>query len=414
MARSKLIAILCLVIAACAPSGITNNRYLVPDYPERIGDEDIPILPVVDGLVVVPASIDGVTGFRMLVDTGAQATALFAGPRVSALDLETNGSVTVSGTGGGGAPASFSAPVDVAIGSALYRGMTPLVFDWQDLPFFPSKQAVFMDGVTGLDLYTRFILDVEPAAGRLRLHPPGADLTSLPSGAVTLPMTIRNGSLYVAAEVVLQPGAEPVTVDLHLDTGDTGALTLIEGRQPGFLPSEDAVTIASSGVGGMATAQVERGSRLRLGDIALSNVPLAFVPEPEPSMGADGRLGAAVLNRFRYVIDHGRQQLTLVPGEQSLRPFPEQASVEMGLAAIGDAFDRLAVLGTTPGGAADRAGFHAGDIIVSIDSRPASDIARIGVDAALADKRPGDEIVICREGDDPAPDACTTIELTAR
>lgn len=405
-----------LTLAACTPSAISNNRSIEPSYSETIGQEGTEILPVVDGYTIITGSINGRDGFRIMFDTGAQATALFDGPRIGALDLETSGRVSVSGTGdGGGVNGAFAEPLDFMLAGATYEGFTPIVFQWEELPFFPTEAAVFMDAITGHDVYTRFIVDVDHGARSFRLHPFGSPLSDLPEDAVTLPLGVRNGALYVDGRVQMEDGAPPVALEFLIDSGDIGSITLAESSHPSFTPSSDAIDIQSAGISGLSSSKFQRIGAFEIGDFRLENAGVNFKTEPDPSMSADGgRIGAEILNRFRYIIDYDRRELTLVPNKASTAPFPTEAAAEMRLAAIGADLDRLIVVGVQPGGVAERAGLKAGDVIVSIDATPAAEIVPMGVRSMLSGRTEGDTAVFCREGDDPSAGDCARVELVQR
>jgi hypothetical protein len=267
---------------------------------------------------------------------------------------------------------------------------------------------VFWDGVIGYDLYSRVAVDVDPTARTVRLHPPGSGFADIASGATRVPLTVEGTESFVRASIRPHPGSPAVPVKLHVDTGKRDSISLITGRHPEFSPADTAQTTTSIGISGTTRNRIGRIASLALEGLELEDVKVSYV---EASSGAftndaDGRIGAGLLSRFRYIVDYAGGQLILVPNETSLRDRGRLPRTGLGLFAIGEQLDELVVVRAES--AAEAAGVRPGDIVVSIDGIDAAALARGQWPDLLRDKQVGDRLTVCLK---TQPD-CREIVLT--
>lgn len=397
-----------ILVAGCGPRQFTSNLRAETTYPPAVAATAIPILPVTD-LTIVSASINGTPGFRFLIDTGAAATALFETPRTSALNLTTNGTFKVGGAGDGRtAQASFAEPLTLRIGEAEIIGIEPLFFTVDATPLFPSKETAFIDGVIGYDLMTRFAIDVDPDAGVVRLLARD-DLETLDgdSGYRQTPIQKRGRLIYAKAMISVLPGSLPFEADLVVDSGARTHLLLIGGTHPSIEPPAGARSNSGIGIAGIESHLRGKVSSLAFGSVDFENIPATFSSSKVTGSGRHGLLGNLVLNRFRHVVDLEGGRLLLKPASKANQP--AQINRFVGLAAIGDDFDKFVVLIAPEH--VEAAGIKRGDIIVSIAGFPAFDLAR---DKSLLSEilsgGAGETIEVCLEA--PAPD-CRKVMLEA-
>lgn len=415
----------CWLLAACTPSALQNNQTAPTVIASGLADQVLPILPVSDELTTVRVRLQGAGDYRFVLDTGATTTAVFGNPRIDALGLSLSGDFPVSGVGGGAeARASFASPVDVAVGGVEIQGMTPVYLNWRHLPFFHAEDAVFWDGVLGYDLYSRVAVEVDPAARTVRLHPAGTDFfasaaagtaagatagAAADAAAVRVPLQVEGAESFVQALVQVSPDGPPVPVKLHVDTGKRDALSLIAGRHPGIAAPAGATVATRVGLSGETRNPVARIAAMELVGLRLTGVKTSFVASDTGAFthGADGRIGAALLNRFRYIVDYPGRQLVLVPMASTFESDPPRPSAGLGLFAIGADLDELVVVRAEA--PAQAAGLKPGDIVVSIDAVPAPELSRGRWPALLDEKQTGDRLVVCLRPDSGAD--CREIEL---
>ncbi len=279
------------------------------------------VLPVerASNVFFARTTINGQGPFWLTVDTGATLTVLDPAT-VDALGLATRPSDTRPDVGVGAAATT----VAMSDGASIRVASLP--------PFQPSPLYVIgvrdaeqalghrIDGVLGHDFLQSFVVELDYAVGRVTLHRPEVQLPQ----RVT-PVRVRTGGnrLIVTARLDL-PDGSALDARLLVDTGSSSGVSLntpfatthdLEARFPSSELS------AAVGVNGMAVRAVMYVSGLTIGDsdmgvtrVALSRATTGLSASTE----FDGVIGAAVLRRFRVVVDYPRRSLTLEPlGEPS-------------------------------------------------------------------------------------------------
>ena len=332
---------------------------------------------------IVEVAINGRPGYRFLFDTGAMGTVIFRHPGTADLPLSFRGEIAIGGLGDGARPTAQVAPgVALQLGPLTLRDVTVLVLPVARLALFGSPDLVFIDGIIGNDLWTRFGVEVDAAAGRMRLHRLGT--TDLGSGARSAALAVRRDHLFVPVRVALGARRDPVTVDLLLDSGAAGALYLVTDPVRGLVPPEGAVTIEGRGMQGPSRAIAARSTAVEVADVRWLNVPTDFGPQGAGSreLGA-GLIGVGLLSQTRWAVDVGQSRLWLVPGDAGERRF-EDGSFGLATAAVAD---RLLALMVRAQGPAANAGLQAGDELISLDGSSITGSQQAAVDAALRTRR---------------------------
>ncbi|MEL6324240.1 MAG: PDZ domain-containing protein, partial [Pseudomonadota bacterium] len=190
-----------------------------------------------------------------------------------------------------------------------------------------------------------------------------------PQGASRIALTERGRDLYIEIDVTPSTGEVPVKAELHVDTGFGQNLWLLTGKSEPFETPEDGELL--SGVRGVegavseANAPIEgRIATVSLGGETVSDVLTLFYRKGSTDryMGRNGRIGAGLLNRFRYTFNLAEGALYLEP--LSIDQPPDEWRYGFGAAPMQDGTYR--VVRVTKDSAADEAGIQEGDILVSL------------------------------------------------
>ena len=393
-----------LLLAGCTTYPV-GNRQAVSDCPAcAAGTVELPLLPGALSYPIVEVAINGRPGYRFLFDTGAMGTVIFRHPRTADLALSSRGEIAIGGLGDGARPVAQVAPgVALQLGPLTLRDMTVLVLPVDRLALFGSPDLVFIDGIIGNDLWTRFGVEVDAAAGRMRLHRLGT--TDLGSGARSAALTVRHDHLFVPVRVAVDASRAPVTVDLLLDSGAAGALYLVTDPARRLVPPDGAATIEGRGIQGQSRAIAARSTAVEVADVRWLNVPTDFGPEGAGSreLGA-GLIGVGLLSQTRWAVDVGQSRLWLVPGDARERRFEDGS---FGLATVPVA-KRLLSLHVRVHSPAANAGLQVGDELISLDGSPITGDQQAAVQAVLLTRRTAK---LCwRRGDEMR---CGTLERAA-
>ena len=325
-------------------------------------------IELVGNHVFVPVEIAG-HALRFLLDTGG--VNLLAAAAAQRLGLGSVGAIEARGPGEKSVGSGFARVERLVVGGAvaLERQLLRVL----DMPGFDDVEGVQVDGVLGVELFKRLVVQIDYAACTLLL----ADSVGFaaPAGAASLPVTFFGHFPGVAAEI------DGVAGQFWLDTGNRGGVVLLvpfveeHGLRERYAASP--VTTIGWGVGGRAQGRLARGGRLVLGDAVVTGPVLRLPVDYGGALAirhVAGNIGGEILRRFVVTFDHSRRVVHLVENAASGSPFEVDRS---GL-WINRHADGAIVCAVMAGSPAATAGLEEGDAIVSVDGEAA---ASFGLDA---------------------------------
>ena len=257
--------------------------------------------PNVDYPIVLVRVDDG-PPMRFLLDTGGQNVVTAEAAR--RIGLRVVGAGTVSGAGPGLAAIRYAHARRVRIGAVTLRDQPFVVVDLGGL--FP------FDGVVGYELLARCAARLDLAHRQVEFAPSAADFGA---AGTSVPFILDDRQPQIAGALDGTPAA------LTVDTGDSGSVEI----NAWYMRAHDlqqryrAVLVrgAYGGIGGMVDAYLAAARVLRIGPIAVRDVPLMLTAvarsgtEADPSVA--GNVGDRVWRRFVVVFDYRAGRLSLAP-----------------------------------------------------------------------------------------------------
>lgn len=226
------------------------------------------------------------------------------------------------------------------------------------------------DVLVGADILSCCALDLDYDARRFRILSSGR----MPFAGSTAPLRRRSPNGVYQSEVSV---AGKLLKPIIVDTGDGGALTLSRTAwtSTGY---RDARITTSLGWG--------MGGAVLTDTLIIPSLSLAGMPGREgelriegeggfsASVGAAGRLGTGMLQRYRVLLDPRAGHMVLQPGKMVATPFPRSTSgllIELKGAA-------LRVVHVMRGSPAAAGGWQPGDQICAADGVPVSEDVKDG------------------------------------
>ena len=180
-------------------------------------------------------------------------------------------------------------------------------------------------------------------------------------------------------------GGSPIPGRFTFDMGSGGALALhTPFVSSHHLPGPHVKTIreiGGSGTGGLSAGRVGRAAALKIGSSVFKNLPTTFSQDTAGAFAgtaAQGNIGAPIISRFKVFLDYGHRRIILEPAATFSDPF-DRASGGVSLRAEGRDFKTFTVDEVLENSPASDAGLRVGDVIASIDARPASDLTLTAV-----------------------------------
>jgi hypothetical protein len=199
----------------------------------------------------------------------------------------------------------------------------------------------------------------------------------------------------------------PVTLDgaavnLLLDTGAGGEAVVFPGTELAAAlrakPAARLRVLSPGGIGGPVPMDMMRVSGLAIGNLPIESDPVVDVAVDAlgytPRKSEIGVLGLYALAHFNLTIDYAHNRIYLEPRHRPAPAGKGPGYWGTGLELTKDTQDRFAVMGVIAGSPAEKAGVSAGDEILSVNGRPASDLALFDYRAIEGGKEPSLAIVL--------------------
>jgi hypothetical protein len=344
--------------------------------------------------IYLDVEINGKGPFKFLFDTGA--VNVLTPEAAQRLGLATSGKVIAKGTGG--VQSASEANVEsVRIGEAILHDQKFYVLE------LPSSDVIGkkVDGLIGHGWLSVLPTKIDYAGSRITFYPAkGYRYAGTASG---LPLRLRGTRPQVEATVDGVPGKFTV------DTGSSGSLILF----PAFVAKNDLMAkyqpktrvMSAVGVGGPVYSWVARAEHLQLNGAKIDR-PLTYFSLARTGAAADdktaGSLGFGVLRRFSIIFDYPDGKIYFEPNA-SLDSADLMDRSGLRVETSADGFKVVFVADGSPGA---RAGLKAGDVIRTVDDRPAADIGLQSFRALLKGAIGTRILLKLAEGDAPS-----TIEL---
>jgi hypothetical protein len=323
------------------------------------------------GLLLIEARVNGSESGWFIFDTGAESTVIDAGLAKS-LGLKRAGQVTGTGSAG-----TVTAGV-LKNNSLDLKGIavTDLLLYAIPLESFTPSLGVKIAGVLGNDIIGQTVAEIDYAAGIINLYEPRG--YTAPSNGQVIPITIEDNLPFIRARVTPE-GGRPINAKLEIDTGATSSLLLnspFVRRHRLVRTLRRSMPIRSGGVGGSGKALLGRVDRLAIGTLLLDRPIVRLYQDvrgDNASSKYDGLLGAEALRRFKLTVDMQGRRLIIEPNSALGQPYEFDMS-GMELVADGPELTTILIDEVHPTSAAARAGIKGGDVLQTIDGRPASEV----------------------------------------
>ena len=330
---------------------------------------DIPFR-IANNLILVEASLNNAPKGWFIFDTGAESTVVESKYAASA-GLRQSGKTTGTGSAG--------TAVAGVIKGATFNLSTLKASDLTvyELPLeaISVGLGVRIAGILGNDVIAGTVAEIDYPDLRLTLYSPAA--FNSPSTAEVLPLTIEEHLPFVRASIDAAGRTTPAK--LEIDTGSTGAVLF---NSPFVRRHRLATSLGRSmgartgGVGGTGTSRVARVNGIQLGKTLIKE-PIATLytgaKGDNASDSYDGLLGGAIFRRFKVTVDLTGRRLFLEATLALGQPFETDMS-GFDLVADGDDLSKILVDEVKPASAAAKAGARGGELIRSINGRPASEL----------------------------------------
>ena len=330
------------------------------------------------GLIFLQARVNNSQPMWFALDSGASFPFVIDVRRARVLGLKLQGNLTrEAGAGPGAYEVTQTRGVSINLGGLNFADQTAGVIALGSLEAQAGRP---LDGLVGLDLFTRYVVEIDYVGNEIRLYDP--QTYTYTGAGESIPLTLRDGNFFVPAKIEM-PGRPRLDGQFLVDTGGglvTAVLTTPFARSnnlPSNLPAPTQRTILDrslAGLGGETRLLVSRATSFTLGNLVIRE-PVIYVSQDRggalASSHFDGVIGGEILRRFKVVFDYARGRLILEPNAHYAEPVEYDMS-GIRLRANGADFKTFRVYQVLEDSPAAEAGLRVGDVLAAIDGVPAA------------------------------------------
>lgn len=350
------------------------SKPVPPDNIQMVGGAASTTVPMMlEGRqLMVWAAINGHAPMPFILDTGGHAILTTLAAR--ALRLKASGAGESGGSGAGTISTQYTHVNSVRVGNAELLDQPFLVIAYP-YSFYERGKRTPLAGIIGLELFERYAVRLDYGDRTVTLSP--------------LSTFHHNGHNGRGTAVAFTFESDPdmpmveAAADGHqgligIDTGNAGNLILFGDflKRTGLLwRYSPGVRLIGQGTGGSNTGHLENLRSFAIGGHDLRNVATNFTRMNRGSFSAwtqAGNMGFSILSRFIPTFDYAHQKVYLDP---ELRETPIDKN-RAGIAFAKNEPDAFDVLLVRPESAASAAGIAAGDRIVAVNGKDASNYSR--------------------------------------
>lgn len=322
--------------------------------------------------ILVPVRLNGSEPSLFIFDTGA-AVSVVDQRWAEQLGLANDGGVKLN-AGGGAIEGRFAKGHRIEIPGLQSTNQLLAVVPLDIIPPLFGRE---IRGILGNTFIKAHVIEIDYADRILTFYSPAA--YNLAGESRATPFEDRGGVPFVELTLRLDD-AEAITGLFEIDSGSNGSLQInrpfaeqhrIRDRVPKHLMAEG---IGGAGVGGDMKCLDARIREIRWGDFVLK-APIVSLSQDEAGVGAGGDgglIGGEVLRRFTVVLDYQSKRVLLTPNSSLGEAFGTDLS-GIELMTASDDLKKILIKTVRQGFPAAAAGLQKGDVIESVNGRPASE-----------------------------------------
>jgi hypothetical protein len=315
--------------------------------------------------IIIEVVVNGVPA-RAIFDTGGRT--VLTPELAQRLGLTTSGHVRAEGAGAGSVGASLVQLRSLALGPIVLKEQPAVVIPLPRGITHATARPVEM--IVGYEIFRKFVTTFDYPKNTVRLIPTEGYIA--PPGSVGIPISFEVTAPVVAGTI------DGIPAKFVIDTGSGSALTLhspfVAAHQMQQRFHTVGEMVVGRGVGGYVRGIVARGGDLTLGPERIHS-PLVLLSTDAAGAGAshsiDGNVGGALLAPYAVTFDYERHRMYLAGPVGPERPTIFSRS---GVYAVRDDPRFYLVIDVLANGPAASAGMKAGDRIIAIDGKPATEI----------------------------------------
>lgn len=381
----------------------SSNRQASPDFRITSGKGFVKVpFDFYLNSILLQVRVNDSAPVWLALDTGANLN-IINQRLFESLSLNAKGGADLSG-GGGTVQGQLTEGATLSLSGVEAYKQSIASAPLDDMPAFFGRDV---QGLLGTPFIKNFVLEIDYAGKTLTFYDP--KVYNLKDSREALELEGHRGWPFVEVELSLN-GRDKVTDKFMLDTG-SNRIFQINGpfaeahKLLNIVPRANTAEGVGEAIGGKVSFTEARISSIRIGKYIIRR-PVASIYRGATGAdaGADaGVIGGEIFRRFTVTLDYQSGKMLLKPNAHFNEPYEIDMS---GLELMTGATDFKAILikDVRKGTPAAAAGLREGDVVVSVNGRPASEFdldklsqmfRRSGKEYLLTVRR-GDKVISAR------------------
>ena len=333
-----------------------------------------------NNLIVVPVVLNNQLPLKFVLDTGVRTTIITEKAFTDILNLSYARKYTISGIGDEavqGIEAYVTNGVSLTLPGVKGNGHAMLVLE-EDYLELRNHLGTDVHGILGYELFSRFVVKVDYDNKMLTF---------------TTPEHFRAGRRYEEIDISIEDtkpyvkgylqykGEEPIELKLMVDSGSSQGIMLdVNSNDKLHVPDDNLRCNLGRGLAGGLHGRVSRVEQFSIGDRAWQD-PLVTFPEENDLIDSlkstdifrNGSIGGEILGRFKVIFNFPEEKMYLRKGLHFKKSFDYNLS-GVSVKAKGSRLNTFEITEVRPLSSAAAAGLQAGDIILSVNNVPSTEL----------------------------------------
>jgi len=381
--------IITLVILSLTGCGFTNmlrirnaNDNIVPVWKGNETQVDL-ITHYIGVKPYVEVSINGIDGFKFLLDTGATFSILTDSDKVKMLNLENGYSLPIRGWGDEGASTAYQSKAKTVSlngvnSSVEFSDVTFAYIPLSGSKYFLDQEELIYDGVLGHDFLHHFSWTFDKQQNKISISTVPYEVLDKASykgnsKITTMPFDTFLSKISIESEINFRQG-QTIKQALIIDTGSRHYVKVDAGyihNENITLPSPE-ITAADFGLSGQTIHPRVTVPKVCLGGIELNNVKTNIIGDIDGDGDDWWIVGSGLLSQYKTVIDYHSSKIHIIPYEDSTY---KSSYNLLGLELRKLQNGHFIVRYVFPQMASKAFDIKKGDVISKIDGQPAVEIS---------------------------------------
>jgi predicted aspartyl protease len=365
----SLVLLLSVTLNGCNIINVTRLKYanddLQPIWPST--QQTIALETAYHGeKPYVIVDINGVKGFKMLIDTGASFTILQDTDKVKALELDQGYSLKLHGWGDAEPSPSFKTDVtSMSFAGIDFNDLAVAYLAITKSPYFSREDEAIYDGVIGHDILRHFVWTFDKNNNQVLVSNQAYEANSEDK---KVDFDTFLSKISIPAKVTFNEN-QSEELDVIIDTGSRHYLKITTA----YIDESDIklpttkISSADFGLNGIALHQRVSLPQITIANIDLSDVKTNVIVSDDEDFSV---IGSAIFGQFVTVIDYYQGKIFFRPNLETFKSRFNLLGIELRKLRSGNFVVRY----ISPDLITETTNLKVGDEIVEIDGRKAVNI----------------------------------------